>query len=77
MKTYNLLGGGKISATDDQDLIQKLNDNSMFNECSTLKEYMEKVSSSAKLQNGAVIRIDSYKTFVEDLETNQFITLQE
>lgn len=73
MKTYELLGGGRISAETNTELITILNQNSLFGYRKFNSWFMHDAAKACKLQTGAEIKIGSVDEFVEDLIANNFL----
>lgn len=74
MKTYKILGGGTITADGNLDIIQKLNDSSIFGRRKDLSQFVKETAGACKMQTGAEIRTNSYEYFVEDLIKAGFLT---
>ncbi len=73
MKTYKLLGGGTVFAMDDADLVEQLNHSSLFGYDEDVKVFMKNTAAACKFQNGAKIRYETIKEFVEDLIEYEFV----
>lgn len=73
MKTYKMAGGYEITATSNEELVQKLNITSLFGFREDLQIFMEDTAGACKFYNGAEIRFDSIENFIEDLISNNFL----
>lgn len=74
MKKYQILGGGFVTADSAKDLVEFLNNSSMFGFEFDIEKFMEQTSKACAIQTGAEIRTDSKEVFIADLIANGFIT---
>lgn len=73
MKTYEFIGGGRISAENNEQLLTILNQNSLFGYRKFNAWFMHDTAKACKLQTGAEIRIGTADEFIEDLIANNFL----
>jgi len=69
---YKLLGGGTVSASNSQELVEFLWKNSHM-PTHTLEEFMDRTAANCKIQTGAIISTYNVEEFVIDLIDNEFI----
>ena len=74
MKKYKMLGGGFITALTNAELVHILNSKSYFGYKDNPEEFMQLTAEACLLQNGSVIRFDTYDNFVADLIAKGFLT---
>ncbi|MCL5991548.1 MAG: hypothetical protein M1419_05540 [Bacteroidetes bacterium] len=74
MKTYNLLGGGTITAESNQEIVENLNLTSLFGRRKNLNEFMVETAKACQVQTGAEVRTNNINSFVEDLIKAGFLT---
>lgn len=74
MATYNILGGGTIKAENNLEIVQKLNESSMFGKRKDLSQFMVETSIACKTQTGSEVRVGNFDMFVEDLIKAGFLT---
>lgn len=72
MITYKLLGGGTITASSTEEIIDALR-RSSFTPEKTREDFMEAMASACKLQTGAIISTYNEDEFVTDLLANGFL----
>ena len=75
MPTYNLLGGGQLTATTDLGLVEALRRAAQdWLPSVSIEDFMEGMAARCKIQTGAVVRIDTLLHFVADLKQHGFLT---
>ncbi|MBC6698870.1 hypothetical protein [Hymenobacter sp. BT190] len=76
MPTYNILGGGQLTATTDLGLIQGLRqDAQQWVPSVSIEDFMEGMAARCKVYDGSIVRIDSVANFVSDLKQCGVVTL--
>ncbi len=76
IQTYHLKGGGTLEASSPAEIIDKLRAMS-YNPETSREEFMTKTADACQVQTGAVISTWDDESFVEDLLSNGFISIQE
>ncbi|QIX60864.1 hypothetical protein HER32_06610 [Hymenobacter sp. BT18] len=75
MPTFNILGGGPITAASDLGLVQALREDAQqWIPSVSIEDFMEGLAARAKMQNGSVVRTDSVANFIADLKAGGFLT---
>lgn len=75
MTTYEMLGGGRISAETTEQVVKILNRNSLFGFRKYFHDFMLDTAKACKLQKGCEIRTQNTEVFVEDLLENEFLKI--
>lgn len=75
MPTYNILGGGQVTATTDLGLVQALRqDAQQWLPSVSIEDYMEGAAVRCKIYDGSIVRIDNVANFVADLKQCGVVT---
>lgn len=77
MKIYKIKGAGFVTATNPQELVEILNNTSMFGYRKRIEDFMKETSKACRIQNGSKIRATSPDVFVKDLLHNNFLEEQQ
>lgn len=72
MIEYEILGGGTITASSTEEIIEALR-RSSFTPEKTIEDFMESMASACKTQTGAIISTYNQDEFVTDLAANGFL----
>lgn len=73
--TYEILGGGQVTAATDLGLVQALRQDSQAWAPSVgIEDFMEDMADRCRTQKGVAVRTDGIANFVTDLKQHGFIT---
>lgn len=67
MEKYKMIGGWEITATDSEDLTNKLNQGSLFGFRQNVGQFMVETALACNLYNGSEIRFSNSDEFIKDL----------
>jgi hypothetical protein len=75
MPTYNIQGGGRVTASTDLGLVQALREDAQqWLPSVGIEDYMEAMADRSKIYDGAVVRTDTIAHFIADLLAAGFLT---
>ncbi|OWP62878.1 hypothetical protein CDA63_11715 [Hymenobacter amundsenii] len=74
--TYELLGGGQVTAPSAWGLVLALRDDSQkWAPTVGPEDFMEEYARRCQMQNGTMVRTDNALNFIDDLVAGGFLTL--
>ena len=76
LTTYRLKDGDKIVATSPADFLHQLRTGSRFDNEGTDEDYMVRFAHRLQELEGYLVSIDSPNTFLTDLISNGFVTVE-
>ena len=73
IKTYQLLDGGKITASSPQEFLKELREGSLFDSNCTDEEFMVRFARRYKELHGTALCTDTPEKFLQNLEESGYI----
>lgn len=73
MRTYKFNDSGTTVASNNQELVQRLNSESFFGYRKQLEDFMKDTAKACKLQKGVNVRTTNMDIFIEDLIKFDFL----
>ncbi|GAA3954096.1 hypothetical protein [Hymenobacter algoricola] len=75
MPTYNIHGGGQVTASTDLGLVQALREDAQpWLPSVSIEDYMEGMAHRSKIYDGTDVRTDTIAHFIADLLAGGFLT---